>query len=184
MKRSERIAQLVERIGRLITNAQHADGFKPVQWEALRYLNQANVFSRNPGSLGQYLGVTKGSVSQTLSTLEQRGLLKKKTDKKDKRVVRLELTPTGKALVAVDPLQELSESADSLSAKRQDELVAGLEEILHKHLVNRGRQLFGQCRECRHFQKNNGQYHCGLLDEPLEAQGIEMICAEFETASG
>ena len=182
MKRTERIAQLAERLGRLITNGEHADGFKPVQWETLRYLNQANVFSRNPGSLAQYLGVTKGSVSQTLSTLEQRGLVRKRTDEKDKRVVRLELTPAGRRQVAADPLRALSSSIGALDGGQQREAEAALEAILRTHLTRLGRQAFGQCRDCRHLRKNKRQYRCGLLDEPLELASTKMICAEFEVA--
>ena len=88
MSSSESIAQLIEKEGRLVSNSCYADGFKPVQWEVLRFPNQAYVFSRNPSSLGEYLGVTKGSVSQTIATLEDRGLLRKKADKKDKRKYR------------------------------------------------------------------------------------------------
>jgi len=182
MKQSEKIAQFVERIGRLIANAHHEDGFKPVQWEALRYLSQANVFSRNPGALGEFLGVTKGSVSQTLSTLEQRGLLRKKSDKKDKRMVRLELTAAGRTLITDNPLQALSDTVESLNNQQQQALASGLEALLGEHLNKRDRKPFGQCRYCRHLLKQQENFRCGLLNEPLKAHSTELICAEFEAA--
>jgi len=181
VKKPNNIAQLIERIGRLVANANHENGFKPVQWETLLYLAQANVFSRNPRSLGEYLGVTKGSVSQTVSNLERRGLLRKKNDKADKRVVRLELTAAGRACVADIPLQELADSVGTLKAEQQQALKASLELVLREHLQLRDRKPFGQCRNCRYLQKPRGNFHCGLLNEPLKAQNTEQICAEFES---
>ena len=179
MNQAQKIAQIVERIGRLVANTQHADGFKPVQWEVLRYLSEANVFSRNPSALGEYLGITKGSVSQTVSTLEQHDLLRKKSDKTDKRVVRLELTPAGRSLLAENPLQELSATAEKLPAKQQAQLATGLEALLREHLNQQDRKPFGLCRDCRHLQVSDGAVHCGLLNVPLKAEHTELICAEF-----
>ena len=53
----ERIAALIERIGRLLSTDAHAGGLLPVQWEALRY--RANRFSRTPAALTAYLGLTR-----------------------------------------------------------------------------------------------------------------------------
>ena len=52
----ERIAALIERIGRLLTADSHASGLLPVQWEVLRYLRRANRFSRTLAALTAYLG--------------------------------------------------------------------------------------------------------------------------------
>lgn len=182
MNPSENIAQLIERMGRLVSNSYYADGFKPVQWEALRYLHQANQFSRTPGALGEYLGVTKGSISQTLSTLEDRGLLRKKTDKKDKRVVLLELTATGQATVANSPLQKLIDSIDSLDVSTQGKLAGALEKILLGQLDARNRKQFGQCRNCLHHRSDKGKYRCNLLNVSLQESSIELICVEFESS--
>ena len=183
MKNSEKTAQIIERMGRLLSSGYNTDGFKPVQWEALRYLSQANVFSRTPSALGEYLGVTKGSISQTLSTLEERGLLRKNTDKKDKRAVRLDLTAAGRAFVANGPLQNLIDSIESLSSVEQRELANSLEKILLKQLDSRDRKPFGQCRHCRHHRSENGKFRCNLLDVPLQESSIELICLEFESSS-
>jgi len=77
---AEHIAALIERIGRLLSTDAHAAGLLPVQWEVLRYLRRANRFSRTPAALTAYLGLTKGTVSQTLRALEGRGLVRKRVD--------------------------------------------------------------------------------------------------------
>ncbi len=183
MNPKEKIPQLLERLSRLMANAYHEDGFKPVQWEALHYLSRANIFSRNPGSLGEYLGVTKGSVSQTISTLEQRGLLRKKSDSADKRVVRLELTAAGRRLVSVSPLASLSDAVETLKLAQQKDLASTLEALLITHLDARERKPFGQCRDCRHLLQESSQFRCGLLDVQLNTISTEQICAEFEPAA-
>ena len=59
------VAALIERLGRLTTTEAHAEGLLPVQWEVLRYLDRANRYSRTAVALTAYLGITKGTVSQT-----------------------------------------------------------------------------------------------------------------------
>ena len=102
----ERIAALIERIGRLLSTDAHAGGLLPVQWEALRYLGRANRFSRTPAALTAYLGLTKGTVSQTVHALEARGLVTKQVDPVDRRGRRLSLSPAGRTLLMRDPLVE------------------------------------------------------------------------------
>lgn len=146
----------------------------------MRFHNQANVFSRNPSSLGEYLGVTKGSVSQTIATLEERGLLRKKADKKDKRVVHLELTAKGRKVVVESPLQGLIGAVDTLDSTQQNEPLTYLEQVLLAQLDRQGRKPFGQCQHCRHNCKTQGKYHCALLDVALNESSIEKNCVEFE----
>lgn len=72
MRSVDDILILLERIGRVLQNDGHSEGLKPTQWEALRYFARANRFSRSPSALTAYLGMTKGTVSQTVGALEKR----------------------------------------------------------------------------------------------------------------
>ena len=65
---------LLERVSRLARAASFEHGLHPAQWEALRYLASANIFSNSPKALARYLGATKGTVSQTLAALVAKGL--------------------------------------------------------------------------------------------------------------
>jgi DNA-binding MarR family transcriptional regulator len=71
--RAARAVDLIERMGRLLRASDHASGLNPAQAEALRYLLRANRFSRTPAALAEYLGSTRGTVSQTLLALEAKG---------------------------------------------------------------------------------------------------------------
>lgn len=180
-KDDEHIAALIERIGRIVHTDSHAEGLLPVQWEILRYLDRANRFSRAPAALTSYLGLTKGTVSQSLSTLEARGLVKKQVDPKDRRGRQLSLTAKGRRLLRRDPLVETVAAIESLSKETRQSVASGLQQILSGRLDSRGRQPFGQCGDCIHFAKTHDDgrpHYCKLLQEALTAEDSQAICLE------
>src|SRR3546814_13923422 len=69
---AQRVIVLLDRLSRLTRELQFVDGLNPAQWEALRFLATANKYSRSPTALAEYLGATKGTVSQTLLRSEER----------------------------------------------------------------------------------------------------------------
>ncbi|VFT59634.1 putative transcriptional regulator [Pseudomonas aeruginosa] len=72
---------------------------QPVQLSALHYLARCNRYSDTPLGVTEYLGLTKGTVSQSLKVLEGRGLISKLPDARDRRSVHLRLTDAGRALI-------------------------------------------------------------------------------------
>ncbi len=180
------IPVLLERLSRVLQNEAHAGGLKPTQWEALRYLARANRFSRSPTAVTAYLGVTKGTVSQTLNALERKGLIRKAADPGDRRNLTIEVTPAGTALLARDPVEALIQSAGKLSAQQRRDLSVGLETLLKAALDRRGGRPFGPCRSCRFFQKRargGAPHRCALLEVPLTGEDSARICIEQEPAA-
>ncbi|KLN61590.1 MarR family transcriptional regulator [Kiloniella spongiae] len=181
MNKPRQFISLLSRISRLVNHDGHAEGLKPAQWDALRYLAQANRFSRSPGALTSYLGATKGTISQTLMSLEKKGFVVKTQDLHDKRSVALELTTAGKNLAKEDALQPFQKILSDLPANDQKDITTALEKLLLAKLRSDGNKPFGICNTCRHFRKNNpsGSPHfCDLLKEPLSDAGSEKICIE------
>ncbi len=177
----ERGAALIERLGRLINSESHIEGLQPVQWEALRYLSRANRFSKTAAAVTAYLGLTKGTVSQTLKTLEAKGLIRKHVDSTDRRSKRLVLTAKGKRTLEKDPLLTTQSVLSALPGKTRDVLERGLGDLLHNSLEARGRVPFGQCRDCQFFSKKHAKgdpHFCELLSEKLSALDSEYICVE------
>src|SRR4030065_1806393 len=82
----------VERLSLLtradLRQAGAAQGLQPVHLQVLFYLNQANRFSNTPQALTEYLGLTKGTVSQTVLVLARRRLISRYADPRDGRGVR------------------------------------------------------------------------------------------------
>ncbi len=186
MTDNDKIIVLIERLGRQISSEEHAAGLQPVQWAVLRYLHRANRFSRTAAAVTAYLGHTKGTVSQTLRTLETKGLIKKRVDGKDRRVNRLELTAAGKRLLREDPLTDAAWSLQDLSPQQHATMAAGLEQLLLARLDSQDRRPFGQCRDCLYFgrQHPDGQPHyCKLLETPLAEADSAAICFEQQPQS-
>ena len=175
------IATLIERMGRLMNSDAHAGALLPVQWEVLRYLARANRFSRTPAALGAYLGLTKGTVSQTLRVLEGKGFVRKGVDPRDRRRRRLSLSQEARRLLREDPLAETAAAARHLSERQRETLTGMLESMLRVRLAARHRQPFGMCRDCRYFARRHAAgapHYCLLLKEPLAEEESLAICHE------
>jgi DNA-binding MarR family transcriptional regulator len=175
-----RAFNLLERISAMLRSEQRREagpaGLEPVHLQALGYLARANRFSDTPQSVGEYLGLSKGNVSQRLLWLERSGYLKRTKDQWDGRVVHLGLTELGFKAVA-----DFSPPALWLDAGGEDDdLAAELEGLLHRLLGRGGYRGFGQCRTCRYHEKRAGGGHCGLLKVDLEIDQIDKLCREHE----
>jgi len=172
---------LFERLSRLFAIDAHVEQLLPVQWEALRYLSKANQYSRTHAAVMSYLGLTKGTVSQTLKTLEIKQLIRKVTDKTDRRSSQLNLTARGKKMLQQDPVEDWVGQIKTMSAADRDGLTQGLSTLLEQRLATRKRAPFGQCQSCVYFraEHQDGEPHyCDLLKTGLTSEGAVLICAE------
>jgi len=184
LRENAEIMSLIGRLGRVARGAQHAEGMKPAQWEALRFLARANRYSRNPGALAEFLSSTRGTVSQTLIALERKGYIVRMSNPGDGRGKHLELTESGRAVVRRDPLTKLGTAVSLLDDGSS--VARGLETILHRMVRRNGNRAFGTCRECGHFDANAAADHpagpnrCMLTGEPLDRDEESQICREHE----
>lgn len=186
MKAAADIVVLFERLARVLQSEAHTDGLNPTQWEALRYLSRANRFSRAPSALTAYLGITKGTVSQTLNALERKGLIEKSTDTTDKRQVSVALTQAGRRRLENDPVALMLKSASKLSVGERKSLAKTLEFLLKDMLRQREGRAFGVCKTCRYFERNpkrGAPHRCGLLEVALSPADSTHICVEHEKAA-
>jgi DNA-binding MarR family transcriptional regulator len=177
-------AHLIERLGRLMRAGDHAAGLNPAQAEALRYLARANRFSRTPAALAEYLGSTRGTVSQTLMSLEAKGLIQRQENARDGRSVVFALTKAASRFLRAGPDRELAAAIDEAGVAA--DLANDLEAGLRAAIAARGGRAFGACHTCRHFRRDQREgdapHHCALLDEPLSAADQALICAEQTAA--
>jgi DNA-binding MarR family transcriptional regulator len=170
----------LERLSRLMRQAGHGQGLNPVQWEALRYLARCNALSHSPGALARYLGSTKGTVSQTVMSLEKKGLVRKQVDAKDQRGVMLFLTEAGRATLSEDPLRHMQNDIASLSDKTRKRLDRGLETLLQQERLRQDEPSFGTCLSCRYFREaaSGAPAHCMLVNAIVSADEAQLICVE------
>jgi DNA-binding MarR family transcriptional regulator len=181
------IFHLIERLGSLLRSEQRRLGaphsLEPVHLQALAYLLRANRYSDTPIGVAEFLGLTKGNVSQRLMALERAGLLSRHPDADDGRVVHL--APTARARALLRALMPPPGWRTALRTAGIDE--AALESALAALLAGlqraNARRTFGQCRTCRFLRRENGGFVCGLTSEPLTASDTELLCREHETAA-
>lgn len=182
-----RTQQLLERLATLLRsesrNLLFEYGLQPVQFEALYYLSLCNRYSDTPMSVTEYLGQTKGSVSQTLKVLEKKELIVKNIDSSDKRVTHLTITKQGGKLVKkILPSPLLLSAGVFLNAQDIDRVNTSLSGLLKSAQHANNFKSFGQCSSCRHNTKlRKGEYFCEFTKEPLSTADIELICREHET---
>lgn len=172
----------VERLGSLLRaglrQAGAAQGLQPIHLQALLYLVEANRYSNTPQALAEYLGLTKGTVSQSLLLLARRKLIARHADEKDGRVVRLTLTDKGK-----DILKELGlttawrDALQAASPARLSSATKVLKEALAALQTKNGHRTFGVCVTCRHnLHIGPRSYVCGLTKEKLTSREVNQIC--------
>lgn len=177
-------AHLIERLDRLARKGDDGAGLNPAQWEALRYIARANRFSRNPAALADYLGSTRGTVSQTLIALEQKGLIERIPSTRDRRSIDLVLTRAGTATLHEDPVQQLAADIAAATGGVAEQLANSLRATLARAIVRNDGKPFGVCRTCRHFRQGvkGKNHHCALLNAALSEADSEAICIEQEPA--
>jgi DNA-binding MarR family transcriptional regulator len=72
------VAELVEQLGHCACSEAFQGGLNPAQWSALRYIERANRFSRTVSAFARYHGTTRGTASQTIRALVQKGFLRRR----------------------------------------------------------------------------------------------------------
>jgi DNA-binding MarR family transcriptional regulator len=178
------IHEYLERLSNLFRSEERKSGaefgLQPVQLEALHYLAICNRYSDTPLAVAEYLGLTKGTVSQTLQVLEAKGLITKIGDLEDKRLVHLKVTPAGRRLLEeAIPAPLLRLAGARLSAEEQAQVVAGMKVLLMACQAANQNKSFGVCHTCRHHVRDAaGGRSCGLLRQPLTSDEALLICRE------
>lgn len=189
MGKAREIVEFLDRLGRVTRAVQYAECLNPAQWEALRFLSQANRYSRTPGALASFLGTTKGTVSQTLTTLEEKGLVTRVRSETDRRCVDLVLTEAGQALMTQDPLRELEQTVDRLNEDALERISAMLRDLLQDIQIRHKMRHFGVCNRCDKVvpldEETNRAcgYSCGLTGDPLFDNELGKICVNFSVGA-
>ena len=176
------LLELVERLGNLMRTEMRKAGseesLQPVHLHALIYLSKANRYSNTPQALADYLGLTKGTVSQTLLLLDRRGLIERFEDDIDRRVVRLRLSSAGEQLLAESqPALAWQNATRNISPNRIRNATSALREALVTLQVDNEAAVFGVCSTCSWCQKLSQRiYRCGQMGDRLSGPETRKLC--------
>ncbi len=151
-----------------------------VHFQVLEYLSLCNKYSDSPAAITNYLGMTRGTVSQSLILLEKRGLIEKRQDQIDKRVFHIQLLVKGFNTLKKAKPTALFEKA-AIILQHYSSITDG-EEILIKALTAlqkaNNSHSFGICKTCKNFTRKPTSYFCELTQEELSRSDSGKICQE------
>lgn len=183
---------IIERLANLLRAERRATAALPdIQTKLLRYLAAANRYSDTLTAATDYLAVTKGSLSASVTSLVRGKYLKRRIDQIDERTVHLELTPKGLSLLksfsngAIERIVAGFSALDGIDEAKHFEPYNVLVGLLTAVQKRTGNQMFGVCSTCRFFRKRGlGNTHqCGLTLEPLSVEDSKKLCREHEYRS-
>ena len=177
------VFDLIERMCALIRSEERKKctelGIQTVHLQVLDYLSRCNRYSDTPAALTSYLGMTRGTVSQTLLLLEKKGFIKKTIDAIDRRKLHLSLLEAGNDILKQTRTSDIFAQAAVLS-KEKDFLnneEAFMQALVALQKANKS-QSFGQCKTCQFFTIASEAFSCGLTKEQLSHSDSEKICQE------
>jgi MarR family transcriptional regulator, negative regulator of the multidrug operon emrRAB len=174
---------VIERMSALIRSEERKKctefGLQSVHLQILDYLSRCNKYSDTPAALTNYLGMTRGTVSQTVLLLEKKGYVKKTTDTVDRRVIHLSLLPEGKAMLEqARPSELLNQASDLLERDKLGNYDETLVNILSALQKSNKSHSFGLCKTCQFFTLLPDGFLCGLTKETLNEEDSGKICQE------
>ena len=176
------VAPLLERLGALVHQSVRDDaarhGLLPIHVLVLGYLARANRYSDLPIAIAEYFGITRGTVSQSLAVLADKGLLVKEPDERHGKRIHLRLTRAARVVLIDSWTHRIEQEMSSLPPG-----VVALEESLRGVLASlqrlNGQRPFGVCNQCAHFLRDARSARCGLTGEPLATEQTTKICREW-----
>ena len=180
-----RVAELALQLGRAAYGESSAAGLTPAQWMALRFFARANRFSRTISAFAEFHSTTRGTASQTVKSLVQRGYLTRTRSQRDGRSTTFNLTGKSRRQMSSDPFEAVVRAAMSLGSAQRDRTASGLRRILQKLAVDRDRPAPGMCTLCGHLTACGERgFSCRLMGEPLAATELEQLCVHCKDCGG
>ncbi len=175
--------KLIERISTLLRSEERkkyaAIGLQPVHGQVLEYLAKCNKHSNTPAAVTEYLGSTKGTVSQSIQVLERKQYIEKVPDPEDRRVVHLLLSESGRELIErLNPLDIFMQAEQQVREQKFESISAALNLTLTALQKANKSKSFGLCKTCHYFTEQNHHYHCELTQLPLTQADTDKICRE------
>jgi DNA-binding MarR family transcriptional regulator len=180
-----RVAELALQLGRAAYGEISAQDLTPAQWMALRFFARANRFSRTVSAFADFHATTRGTASQIVKSLAQRGYLTRTRSERDGRSTTFDLTEKSRRKLDGDPFEAVVRAARDLSPAQRDRTASGLRRILQSLAVERERPALGVCTLCGHLAGGAGSgFRCRLLREPLSATELEQLCVHCQDCAG
>lgn len=179
----ERLAVIIRS---LQWNAAFSVGLYPIQLQVLQLCAARRGKGLTPTALAAELNVTAPSLSDTLRTLEKKGLIERHPHPHDGRAVTIELSERGRVL-----LEQIAQWDTPLRSAIAS-LPLAKREIAYEFIIELLRQLYHDgiitiphmCLTCRWFHydehRHTTPYYCQLLQTELLPLQLRFECPDHE----
>ena len=183
-----RIVASLEKISQafrvLLWQESKAFSLSPIQVQTLIFLRYHAEEKRKVSYLAEEFNLTKPTISDTIKTLEQKGLIKKEYEPDDTRSFIIHLTGKGRDVADRTShfTEELLAPVSRLSLSDKETVLLSLLDII-RHLNKCGIiTVQRMCLTCAYYQSSdNGQRHfCKLLNQELPVTGLRLDCPEHK----
>lgn len=186
-----RIIAALERISQafrvLLWNESKEFSLSPIQVQVLIFLLHHSEEKRKVSYLADEFNMTKATISDTIKALDQKGLIKKTTERQDSRSYVMHLTKKGVDIAEKTSVftRELQIPIDKLNPHEKENLLLSLMGAIH-HLNKTGIiTIQRMCVTCVHYKPADGRqlHFCQLLNKKLENSALRIDCPEHQLAS-
>lgn len=181
---ANRIAELLVHVGRAARREDGRSDLTAAQWSCLRFCARANGDTRTPSGFASFQATTRGTASQIIASLERRGLVSRTRSGRDRRSVRCDLTDAGRALLAEDPLRDLTGVVGALDPAERARFLGTLSRLASALAARRAAPAFGSCGDCRHFAADGAAAYCACMAAELTEDDIDKLCARYRGPAG
>ncbi len=165
-----------------------AAGLNPTQAEILAYLSRRGPTRQ--GDLASVLGVSPASLSDSVASLNAKGMIRRRADPQDRRVVQITLSDLGKATQATLPEapEDLLAALCALPAAEAGSMLRALTRIIRALQEARAIPVQRICATCQHFRPHvhddaAAPHHCAFVDAAFGDANLRLDCAEHEEAA-
>jgi len=179
----------LEKLGEVVRVLQWEKAKKakvsPLQLQVIIFLHNHEANLRKVASLAEEFSVTKPTMSDTVKSLSQKGLILKETDPQDARSTYLHLTAKGESLakeVETYPKTIFQAIAD-LGKEEKSEMLKNnlwlIAQMNKKGIISPSRM----CFSCRFYKGNyTDEHHCNLLNKTLLSDDLRIDCPEHQVS--
>lgn len=156
-------------------------GLSPIQIQILIFLKHHSSEKATVSYLADEFSLTKATVSDSVTTLVQKGFVERLRIAHDRRGHSLRPTARGRrALVEAehfaDPLKGI---VGELSRDETDNLWRILSKIIFRSNQTGLIAIQRMCYNCDHYETRGGRSYCGLLEKDLAPSEIRVDCPDF-----
>jgi DNA-binding MarR family transcriptional regulator len=136
------------------------------------------------GDIARELGVTSPTASDSIGSLERKGLVQRAEVPGDGRTKHVALTREGSALADRDGDAPLADVVSRLSAEKRAGLLAGLVAVIDELARDGAIAPARMCVGCAWFRPNHAPgtptpHMCAFIDAPIGVGDLRIDCADF-----